>query len=130
MNFLEGREGMSKPTIAVDFDGVIHRYSKGWKDGTIYDPPILGCKEALGLLSHDYRIIIYSTRNYDRVINGEVQRNQVEEVRQYLDEHRIPYDEIYTGLSKPICKFFIDDNAVRFEGNWLKTLSFVYTEGA
>ena len=27
-------------TIAVDFDGVIHKYSKGWQGGEIYDEPV------------------------------------------------------------------------------------------
>ena len=112
----------NKPTIAVDFDGVIHGYHQGWIDGSIYDEPIAGCREALKKLSEKYYILIFSTRNYDRVIRGEMQRNQVVGMKFWLDKHRIPYDEIHTEPTKPICKLFIDDNAYRFEGNWEQCL--------
>jgi hypothetical protein len=110
-------------TIAVDFDGVIHRYSKGWHDGTIYDKPEPGAKEALTLLMRDFEVFIYSTRCYDRVIEGETQKNQVEEMRQWLDTHQIPYTRIHTDPGKPHCKLFIDDNALRYRGNWADTWS-------
>jgi hypothetical protein len=29
-------------TVAVDFHGVAHRSSKGWLDGTVFDPPVEG----------------------------------------------------------------------------------------
>ena len=30
--------------LAIDFDGVIHKNSKGFFDGTVYDEPINGVK--------------------------------------------------------------------------------------
>lgn len=51
-------------TIAIDFDGVVHRYSKGWQDGSIYDDPIKGSLEAIkGLIKEGYGVFIFSTRN-------------------------------------------------------------------
>ncbi|MEV0587086.1 hypothetical protein [Nonomuraea sp. NPDC050310] len=37
-------------TISVDFDAPIRRCSRGWADGTIYDPPTTGALEALSRL--------------------------------------------------------------------------------
>lgn len=56
------------PTIAVDFDGVIHAYSRGWHDGTIYDAPILGAVEALHRLMARYSVFIHTTREPEAVM--------------------------------------------------------------
>lgn len=50
-------------TIAVDFDGVLHAYSLGWHDGTIYDQPMPGAIEALRTLMDTYAVFVHTTRN-------------------------------------------------------------------
>ena len=61
-----------KNTIAVDFDGVIHKNSKGFSDGTVYDEPVEGVKEGLEYLSKSYKLVIYSCKaSNDRpLVNG------------------------------------------------------------
>jgi hypothetical protein len=54
-------------TIAVDFDGVLHAYSKGWHDGTIYDPPIDGALDALLALMEQHAVFIFTTREPEQV---------------------------------------------------------------
>lgn len=111
-------------TIAVDFDGVIHGYSKGWQDGSIYDPPVPGAALTLDRLQRaGYRIVIYTTRAADRTINEKWQEGQLRDVIDYLQRHGIPFDEVFTG-EKPIFTALIDDRAVRFDPRppWWKTL--------
>lgn len=51
-------------TVAIDFDGVIHKYSKGWQDGAIYDVAIDGSISAINaLLKSGYSVFIFSTRD-------------------------------------------------------------------
>ena len=38
--------------LAIDFDGVIHNFDKGWHDGTCYGEPIMGSIEAIKELSN------------------------------------------------------------------------------
>ena len=44
--------------IAIDFDGVVHTFDKGWHDGTCYGNPIAGSLEAIKILAKKYNIII------------------------------------------------------------------------
>lgn len=111
-------------TICVDFDGVIHSYSKGWQDGQIYDKPIDGVREALQkFLDDGYEVVIFTTRADDRVINGVLQKNQRFEVIKYLEENGIPYTRLHYGVGKPLYSILIDDNAYRFAEDWSKTVS-------
>jgi hypothetical protein len=89
-----------KQTILVDFDGVIHRYSQGWADGTAYDIPFDGAKEGLEELeSMGYRVVIFSTRDADQI-------------KTWLKKWRFAEYEI-TNQKLPALAM-IDDRAIRF----------------
>ena len=54
----------SKGTIAIDFDGVIHKYSQGWKDGSIYDEANMTVLRAMtAWMDNGYAVFIFSTRS-------------------------------------------------------------------
>jgi hypothetical protein len=105
--------------VAVDFDGVLHAYSEGFKDGEIYDDPVPGAAEAMQkLLDAGLEVVIFSTRNHDRTVDGKSEKNQRAEMEAWLDKHEIPYTRVHDEPGKPLCQLFIDDNCYRFEGNW------------
>lgn len=108
-------------TLAIDFDGVVHLYSNSWQDGSIYDKPVPGAKEALiKLKEQGYYILIYSTRcNKEYWEKGDP--NRVEQVREYLDYNGIPYHDIHIG-AKPKAYLYIDDRGISFKGDWNQTL--------
>lgn len=88
------------PTVLVDFDGVIHKYSHGWMDGTAYDVPFDGAKDGLEELERlGYTVVIFSTRDRAQI---------VEWLRKYNFE---PYQVTNTKIPSIA---FIDDRAIRF----------------
>lgn len=55
---------MSKPTLSVDFDGVLHSYASGWKGARVIpDPPVPGAIEWLCMMAPQYDICISSARS-------------------------------------------------------------------
>lgn len=96
-------------TIAVDFDGVIHAYSKGWHDGTIYDGPVEGARAAIRrLMNKGYRVVIFTARDHSK----EQHRAMVD----WLAHYGFPPGLEITAV-KPPAIAYIDDRAIRFT-NW------------
>jgi ribonucleotide monophosphatase NagD (HAD superfamily) len=108
--------------IAVDFDGVLHGYSKGWSDGSIYDPPVPGAKEAMKRLKEQgHTLYIFSTRTNPMFKNKDASADQKKAMEAWMGEHDIPFDKVWT-FGKPMADLFIDDRAIGFRGQWEQTL--------
>ncbi len=110
-----------KINVGIDFDGVIHKCSKGYYDGTIYDEPVEGSYEALERLSADYTIIINTCKaKPDRgLVNG---KTGTELVWEWLIKHDMAKFISKVTSEKPRARFYIDDKGVRFT-NWNSTLT-------
>lgn len=112
--------------IAVDFDGVIHKCSKGFHDGTIYDDPITDSLDAIAKLAGKYEVIVYSAKaRKDRpLVNG---KTGIELIWEWLEEHgfRKYIKDVTAEKPRAIC--YIDDRAVHFD-NWQSTLEYLGTK--
>ncbi len=108
--------------IMIDLDGVIHKYSKGFKDGTIYDSPINGAKEAIDeLRNNDYEVILFTAR-LSPTSNGhdEVNKQRIM-IKKWLKKYRIKVDGLTS--EKLQAELYVDDRGVHFNGDWNKTLN-------
>ncbi len=115
--------GFKENQIAIDFDGVIHKNSKGYYDGTIYDEPVEGSLEAIKKLYDEWDIIIYTAKaKSDRpLVNGKTGK---ELVWDWLTKYNIAQFINEVTSEKPRAQIYIDDKGYRFE-NWNDTIKFV-----
>lgn len=109
---------MQKPTVHVDFDGVIHSYRSGWT-GIIEakDPPVDEAKDVLQKLSEDFTVEILSTR----ASCGDGKRV----ISEYLEKHGFP--TFKSGNQKTPSIALIDDRAITFRGYWPFTAQILRT---
>lgn len=129
-------ESFLKPnTISIDFDGVIHKYSKGWIGPEIYDDPVEGAHEALFELHKKFNIFILTCRAVPGIVqwmNTTFWQGKeptfitvpMPEGRIFWDGEMIGFDnqKIVAVTNKKIsAKYYIDDRAIRFD-NWKGTM--------
>jgi len=103
--------------IAVDFDGVIHNFDKGWHDGTCYGEPLPGSLEAIKKLSEKYKVIIFTAKiRPDRpLVNG---KTGYELVREWLIKYDVDKYVDDITFEKPRAEYYIDDKAILYDNNW------------
>lgn len=98
----------AKPNICVDFDGVLNNY-KGYKGSDELYEPSTGAKEFLQKLSEKYTVVILSARTPAKIYD-------------WLIEHDLSQYVCDVTRTKPGAVAYIDDRALRFEGNYDKVL--------
>ena len=54
-----------RPTLCLDFDGVLHSYTSGWQGADVVsDPPTEGAMEFLSRAVRHFDVAIYSSRSH------------------------------------------------------------------
>jgi hypothetical protein len=101
-----------KPSIVVDFDGVIceHRFPD-------VGEPTEGVQEALNTLKKaGYRIVVHSCRTsfqFRDLLVGD----QFERIKDYMKYYKLPFDNVWAP-DKPVGIAYIDDKGINFNNNW------------
>ena len=137
----------TKRTLLLDFDGVLHSYTSGWKGATVVsDPPVPGALEFLSKAVKGFDVCIYSSRSHQW---GGIRAMKDWLVKSYI-EAAVPYDDCPEWLRddiaakafadpwevdaaaharellkdirfpwfKPAAFLTIDDRCVCFDGTW------------
>lgn len=123
----ESKQEQMPKRAMVDLDGTIHRYSKGYRDGTIYDSAFDGAKEVIDWLKDKgYEIVIFTTRaskgNADE--QGGDHNDQIKKVSKWLKDKDIYFDKI--TADKLAADFYIDDKAIHIpDGDWKTVLNVI-----
>jgi hypothetical protein len=129
-------------TVAIDFDGVIHKYSRGWLDGKIYDEPVDGAFEFIQYcVENCIGVFIFSTRSPRQIKKWLIEQCSYAEDIDYhewiykfrpviipfwkkfwneVDSSATMTNPAKIGISKRKlpANIYVDDRAFKFDNNW------------
>jgi hypothetical protein len=109
-------------TVALDFDGVLHSYIKGFTGLIPKDPPVPGAQKFVeDLILNGYDVVIFSHRAVEP--EGQVG------IQGWLQKWDFP-ENIAITATKPAAICYVDDRAFRFEGDFRQAFRFIESEGA
>ncbi|MHA1816066.1 MAG: hypothetical protein ACTSX1_08680 [Candidatus Heimdallarchaeaceae archaeon] len=123
----ESKEEHLPKRAMIDLDKTIHKYSKGYKAGEIYDDAFNGAKAVINwLMKKGYEIVIFTTRaskqNADET--GGDHKDQIKKVGKWLRDKDIYFDRI--TAEKLAADFYIDDKAISISnGDWKAVLNVI-----
>jgi hypothetical protein len=119
MAFLRKGHLMSKPILCLDFDGVLHSYTSGWKGADVIpDPPVPGALKFIAEAMEYFTVAIFSSRSN--------QPGGIQAMQEWLDYWAqisgtppTPVGEVIQWpTEKPAAFLTIDDRALTFTGTW------------
>jgi hypothetical protein len=105
-----------KPILSLDFDGVCHSYTSGWKGAAVIpDPPVDGLFEFLEKAVEVFEVNIFSTRSHQE---GGAAAMRDWFVKHCPDGKMGIYTKLVFPLTKPPAAVGLDDRIFLFEGKW------------
>jgi predicted secreted acid phosphatase len=108
-------------TISLDFDGVIHQYSEGWKDGSCYDNPMAGAFDFIKKqMQSGNKVFILSTRTPKQIVKWLKKQKAPFKFRKVRKKERNFWNELnVVGVTnrKLAAHIYIDDRGFLFQNN-------------
>ena len=109
--------------VCFDFDGVIHKYSKGWQDGSIYDEANPEALDLMLLLQKlDMPVFICSTRKPEQIITWWNKQGFWADAIKISEDETFWKDTKFIGVTnrKLPAQLYIDDRAYKYTGQTVK----------
>lgn len=112
--------GERKPTLCLDFDGVLHAYSHGWQGtDTVADGPVSGALAFLCEAVDAFDVCVLSSRSSDPAGLRAMKRALYHWLdAEYSVDGWTVFGKIRFPEHKPPCFVTIDDRAITFTGEF------------